>query len=407
VPRSPLVLAALATVAVPGLDAYDARPSLQSTDDVDAAVIRGADGQHWVVRAPRTAAAGAALEAETALLGALAPHVDSGRLPFKVPRPAGFAHLPEGGRAVVHPHLPGRPLPLDRLGPGPGLAAEVGRAIAALHELPTSTVEDSGLPVYDGESYRERRLSEVDEAARTGRVPAGLLRRWEHALEDVSLWRFQPTVVHGDLSVDHMLCAGSRLTAVLGWSEAKVADPADDLAWLLVAAPQEAVDPILEAYNLARTELRDRHLADRALLAGELALARWLLHGVRTDDPEIVADATAMLVELDENTAVDDAPPVMAPTWTSAPPPEYTEVEVLAAEPPDADVDTEVVEVELVGGPEDAAATPAGAEPGTEQTAPEHPADDETRQDETGSDEGGQVEPGSGPAEAGTDEPTR
>jgi hypothetical protein len=209
---------------------------------------------------------------------------------------------------MVHPLLPGRPLELERLGPGPGLAADVGRAIAALHQLPASTVEDAGLPAYEAEAYRQRRLSEVDEAARTGRVPGGLLRRWERALEDVAMWRFQPTVVHGDLSTEHVLCRGDRLTAVLGWSETKVADPADDLAWLLVAAPQEAVDPILEAYNLHRTELRDRHLADRALLAGELALARWLLHGVHTDDAEIVDDATAMLVDLDEQTSAEEPP---------------------------------------------------------------------------------------------------
>ncbi|GGC14818.1 phosphotransferase [Cellulomonas carbonis] len=310
-PRSPLTLAALATVAVPGLDAFDARPSGQTGGDVDAAVVLGADGRRWVVRAPRTPTAGAALEAEVVLLEALVRHVDDGRLPFDVPRPAGFAHLPEGGRAMVHPLLPGRPLPLERLGPGPGLAADVGRAVAALHELPPSTVEDAGLPVYEAEAYRRRRLSEVDEAARTGRVPGGLLRRWEHALEDVATWRFRPTVVHGDLSAEHVLHAGDRLTAVLGWSEAKVADPADDLAWLLVAAPQEAVDPILEAYHQRRTELRDPHLAERALLAGELALARWLLHGVRVDDPEIVDDATAMLVELDEHTSVEE-PPVVA-----------------------------------------------------------------------------------------------
>lgn len=316
-PRSPLALAALATVAVPGLDAFDVRPAAGTGGDVDAAVVLGADGRRWVVRAPRTASAGAALEAETALLRTLVEHVDAGRLPFEVPRAAGFVHLPEGGRAVVHPLLPGQPLPLERLGPGPGLAADVGRAIAALHQLPLSTVEDAGLPVYEAEAYRQRRLSEVDEAARTGRVPGGLLRRWERALEDVAVWRFQPTVVHGDLSSEHVLCRGDRLTAVLGWSEAKVADPADDLAWLLVAAPQEAVDPILEAYNLHRTELRDRYLADRALLAGELALARWLLHGVHTDDPEVVDDATAMLVELDEQASAED--PVPAPGWSLGP----------------------------------------------------------------------------------------
>lgn len=304
-PRSPLALAALATVAVPGLDAFDVRRPAQASAGVDTAVVIDATGRRWVVRAPQDAGAGAALEAEVALLEGLVRYVDEGALPFDVPRTSGFAALPEGGRAVVHPQLPGRPLRLELLGPGPGLAASVGRAIAALHELPVGLVEDAGLPVYDAEAYRVRRLAEIDEAARTGRVPAGLLRRWERALEDVAMWRFRPTVVHGDLSADHVLCTGADVTGVLGWSEAKVADPADDLAWLLVAAPQEGVDPILEAYNLRRTELSDRHLAARALLAGELALARWLLHGVRSDDATIVDDATTMLEELAEHTAED------------------------------------------------------------------------------------------------------
>ncbi|KGM09237.1 aminoglycoside phosphotransferase [Cellulomonas bogoriensis 69B4 = DSM 16987] len=305
-PRSALTLAALATVAVPRMDVLDAR-ALPTSGDVDAALVFDATGGRWVVKAPRTAAAGAALEAEVALLEALVDHVDAGRLPFEVPRTAGFAELPDGGRAVVHPQLKGHALRLERLGPGPGLAAALGRAIAALHELPTSTVEAAGLPVYDAEAYRQRRLSEVDEAARTGRVPASLLRRWERALEDVAMWRFRPTVVHGDLSAEQVLCSADEPRSIVGWSEGKVADPADDLAWLLVAAPPEAVDPILEAYTLRRTENADRYLADRALLAGELALARWLLHGVRTRDAEVVDDAAAMLVDLDEQIAAQAA----------------------------------------------------------------------------------------------------
>ena len=309
--RSPLALAALATAAVPGLDAVEVRRPRNPSPGVDAAVVVDAEGRRWVVRAPQNAVAGAGLEAEVALAARLVEHVDAGRLPFDVPRPSGFVELPEGGRAVVHPQLPGRALHLEDLGPGPGLAAEVGRAIAAIHELPPSVVEDAGLPSYEADEYRRRRLAELDEAARTGRVPAGLLRRWERALEDVAVWRFRPVVVHGDLSADHILCSAERPVAVLGWSEAKVADPADDLAWLLVAAPHEAVDAILEAYNLRRTELRDPHLADRALLAGELALARWLLHGVHTEDEAIIEDAAAMLVELAEQAEAESAPAVV------------------------------------------------------------------------------------------------
>lgn len=287
---------------MPGLDAYDVRRPEVTTGDFDVAVVIDASRRRWVVRCPTSARTGALLEAEVELLESLAAQVDAGHLPFDVPRTAGSAHLPEGGRAVVYPQLPGRALRLETLGPGPGLAASLGRAIAAVHELPVALVENAGLPVYDATAYRERRQAEVDEAARTGKVPTTLLRRWEGMLEDVALWRFQPTVVHGGLTAEHVLVDDRHVTGVLDWGDAMVADPADDLSWLLVAAPQESLDSIMEAYQLRRTELTDTHLADRALLAGELALARWLLYGVRSGSPDVVEDAVQMLRELDEHT---------------------------------------------------------------------------------------------------------
>jgi len=305
--RSPLALAALATVAVPGLDAFDVRRPAQPGSDFDTAVVIDAHRNRWVVRAPQHAAAGAALEAEIVLLGMLAAEAERGRLPFAVPAPVGFAHLPEGGRAAVHTEIPGESLRLDRLTPGPGLAAALGRAIASVHELPTSLVENAGLPAYDAGEYRQRRQAEVDEAARTGKVPPALLRRWEERLEDVAMWRFRPTVVHGDLTSDRVLVQGDKVTGILHWGDTCVADPADDLAWLLVAAHPDATDSIMEAYQLRRTELSDSRLAERAMLVGELALARWLLHGVRHRLPEVVEDATSMLEDLDEATLEEGA----------------------------------------------------------------------------------------------------
>ncbi|MGC5167173.1 macrolide 2'-phosphotransferase [Luteimicrobium sp. DT211] len=301
--RSPLVLAALSTQAVHGLQAVTVEP-VRDRGDFDVAVVTDEDGARWVVRAPRTVAAGASLEAEVALLARLVPYVDAGVLPFSVPAPRGYARLPEGGRAVVHTALDGAPLELDRLGPGPGLAADLGRVVAAIHELPVNVVADAGLPVYTADEYRDRRLAELDDAAATGHVPTMLLRRWEDALEDVALWKYQPVVVHGDLGPEQVLASGTRVRAVTGWADARVADPADDLAWLLVAAPEDATDSILEAYRLRRTELADPHLEERALLAGELELVRWLLHGVRTGQDDVVADAIDMLHELED--AVQD-----------------------------------------------------------------------------------------------------
>ncbi|MCL2594536.1 MAG: phosphotransferase, partial [Promicromonosporaceae bacterium] len=150
-------------------------------------------------------------------------------------------------------------------------------------------------------------IVELREAATTGRVPKSLLKRWQVALNNEAFWRFQPVVSHGDLAADQVLVSGGRIRAITGWSNARVADPADDLAWLLVAAPPHTMDTITEAYAARRTDLKDPPLVDRALLIGELALARWLMHGYRQNLPEVVADAVAMMHDLAEATCAEAA----------------------------------------------------------------------------------------------------
>jgi aminoglycoside phosphotransferase (APT) family kinase protein len=272
--------------------------------DIDNAVVEDSSGRHWIVRSPRTAGAGARLEAEGRLLTGLA-----GWLPYSVPSVEGSAALPEGGRAVVHRVLDGRPVDPADIVPGPGLAAAIGRALAALHDVPERLIEDAGLPVYTADEYRLRRLAELDRAAVSGHVPAALLTRWEHALEEVGAWRFVPCVVHGDLAPENVLVDTSgdtpRVTAILEWAETRIADPADDFAWLASASPK-ALDSVIEAYTVTRRGEPDKDLARRARLASELAVARWLLHGVSTDDATVVDDAVAMLTDLDA--AVADTP---------------------------------------------------------------------------------------------------
>jgi aminoglycoside phosphotransferase (APT) family kinase protein len=299
--RTPLALAALACSAVRGLEPVGARRLTSAADDVDAALVDDDLKRQWVVRAPRTAAAGARLEQETTLLDTL-----TSWLPFALPQVAGTAALPSGGRAVVHRQLPGTSLQAGRLAAEPPLAAGLGRAVAAVHDLPTRLVEEVGLPTYGTEEYRFRRLAEVDRFAITGKVPHRLLTRWEQAVEEVGAWRFAPVVVHGDLAAENVLVDGTEVTGLLEWSEARVADPADDFGWLAVGADEAALPAVLSAYADARREPPDPDLPRRARLIGELAVARWLMHGVNTDDAVIVDDAVHMLADLDQ--AVDGLP---------------------------------------------------------------------------------------------------
>ncbi len=308
--RTPLALAALASVAVPGLDPASVEGAVQQPGhQFEVAFIQDTQHRRWVVRAPMTAAAAARMEVTVALLGLL-----SRRLPFSVPTPKGFVELKEGGRASVYPYLAGRPLDFSRLPPGPGIAAELGRALAALHNVDRALFDEAGLPSYDADTYRTRRLSDLDRAAATGHVPTRLLARWEHALEDVSLWRFAPTPTHGALTGGQVLAvfdddedaATGRVRGLTGWEDAKVADPADDFAALVAQASPAAFDSVMEAYAHARVDRPDKHLERRARLVGELKLVSELLTAVGSKDQKGIDACSTELHQLDARTVDDD-----------------------------------------------------------------------------------------------------
>ncbi|WP_270888395.1 phosphotransferase [Pedococcus sp. 5OH_020] len=302
--RSPLFLAALASAAVPGLDPASVEP-LPSVPDqqYDVAFVQDTQHRRWVIRVPRSQAAAAQMEATFALLGLLAR-----RLPFSVPTPKGFAALKEGGRAAIYPYLPGHQVDFEHLPAGPGLAAELGRSIAALHNADHGLFDEAGLPAYDADTYRTRHLSELDRAAATGHVPTGLLARWERFLEDVALWRFAPTPTHGDLTGDQVLvlfddeedAATGKVKAFTGWEDAKVADPADDFAALVTQAPPAALETLMEAYAHARSERPDPHLLTRARLAAEMQQLSELMGAVASGQSLQVERYAAALRRLDD-----------------------------------------------------------------------------------------------------------
>ncbi len=348
--RTPLALAALASAAVPGLDPVEVEGAVQVRGhQFEVAFITDTQHRRWVVRAPVTAAAGAQMDAAVSLLGML-----SRRLPFSVPTPKGFVALEEGGRASVYTYLVGRPLDFGHLPAGPGIAAELGRALAALHNVDRALFDEAGLPSYDADTYRTRRLSDLDRAAATGHVPTGLLARWERSLEDVSLWRFAPTPTHGALTGAHVLAvfdddrdAGTgRVRGLTGWEAAKVADPADDFAALVTSASHAAFDSVLEAYAHARVDRPDKHLERRARLAGELRLVSELLTAVGLADQNGVEACTAKMraldsditeQDLDDEPVVPTAPAVQSFTVTSVETGHPDEVQELMKDPEVAD----------------------------------------------------------------------
>jgi aminoglycoside phosphotransferase (APT) family kinase protein len=263
-----------------------------------ALVVGSVDGmlRELIIRVPRTQTAETEQSADLVALRALTVGNRS-RLPFDVPQFVGQAPV-ASTRAVVYELMPGDSFETDALTGHVGVAGSIGRAIAAIHALPTAFVGTAGLPQQSAEECRTSTIGVIDRAANTGYLPAALLRRWEQATDDDSLWQFPPTVIHGSLSADSFLITDDAVSGILGWSALAVGDPARDLHWLL-AARGEAAESAMAAYSKAR-QGSDQRITQRAMLYAELELARWLLHGSDTRNQSIVDDAVAMLDALVE-----------------------------------------------------------------------------------------------------------
>lgn len=290
-------LAAFASAAVPGLTPTGAGFAPDDAADFVSAVLLDDAGKRWRVRCPKHAEASVRLETELHVLRSFTPGVRA-ELPFLMPTVAGTVRQNEL-TTCVYSHLPGNTRNIDELVAEPGnIATELGRIMAAIHDLPLALVHNADLPSYTANEFRQRKLNELDQAATTGKIPAALLLRWENALEDVTLWQFSPSVVHGDLHEDNLLINNGRVAAVNGWTDLRIGDPADDFAWLVAANDQSFADRVLESYSVARAGAPDRHLLRRAALSAEFALAQWLIRGISTGDTEIIAEAQEMLASL-------------------------------------------------------------------------------------------------------------
>lgn len=319
---TPAVLAALADAAVQGLVPERVQGALERVGNRHhVAFIEDTRGRHWVVRLPIDAVCAARQDASVALLETLPPH-----LPFDVPKPRGFAALPDGRRAMVYPFIPGSLLDFAVLPPEPGLTSDIGRALAALHDLDPHLIEESGLPVYEAQECRRRLQGEVERGAHTGLVPQGLLRRWERVLDNESWWDFDPCVVHGYVGNRHVLATFEhaqeasqvRFSALLGWEGATVGDPGEDLASFSRAVSVQAWETLFSAYVSTRRDVVDPHLHGRAQFLGELRVLSRVLAARGRHNRDELEQAVEDLRHLNDLVR-DDAPPSKGSSVASVP----------------------------------------------------------------------------------------
>jgi macrolide phosphotransferase len=76
------------------------------------------------------------------------------------------------------------------------------------------------------------------------------------------------------------------------------------LAWLTTPSASAFVNAVMTSYRSGRPQA-DRNVLQRGRLWAELDIARWLLHGIDSDQEKIVEDATEMLQTLNDRVSGD------------------------------------------------------------------------------------------------------
>lgn len=273
---------------------------------LDFLVVHASDeaGTRWVVRTPRRADVVASARGEQRVLAFL-----RGRLPVAIPDWRLFQ--PE---VIGYPRLGGTPVVtidagaptwnvVDPAAPSPIFLDSMAALFASLAAVPVDAAAAAGVPVVAMAESRAALRRAMDTTREVLAPPPGVWARWQRFVDDDAMWPASPlALVHGDLHPGHLLVDDTaRVTGVLDWTEAKVTDPALDLAMFHGcfgrAALTALIDRVAPAGGIPRANLEARAVERWA--AFTVLGAEWAL---RTGNTAVLEHAAGHLAAVSPDT---------------------------------------------------------------------------------------------------------
>jgi len=259
-------------------------------------------GAAHVARFPRGPRAARGLEREQVLLPELAA-----RVAFRVPVPLAFGQH-AGLPFALQPWIEGRALAahdvVSQAAPSPEHAGErrqrVADALSQLHGFPNqraAALLGTSLAI---ETWRDRyealrkqvrdRVEPCLDADLRDRVGVGFARFLERDLAGFA----HPTLVHGDLGVEHFrLGAAGDVVGMLDFEACAVGDPAIDFVGLQIAFGAEVTEDVLARWGGPP----DPGFRDRLRFYVWMGAVHAILYGLEQRAPDVVEDGIRGLRE--------------------------------------------------------------------------------------------------------------
>ncbi|WP_334074459.1 MULTISPECIES: macrolide 2'-phosphotransferase [Paenibacillus] len=205
---------------------------------------------------------------------------------------------------IAYPLLPGNPVAaVDPVAGGYAWAFEqdqltdsffdsLAGALADLHRIDREAAAAAGLRVKTPQEARQGFADHIREISAHFTVPEPLETRWKRWLSTDSYWPDFSVLIHGDLHPPHILVdENQRVTGLIDWTEAEVADPGKDFTIYYALFGREGLEDLLGRYERygGRTWPRmSEHIAEQ-WAAYPALVAKFALTTGREQDMEMAA----------------------------------------------------------------------------------------------------------------------
>lgn len=222
--------------------------------DFLVAFAKDKQDETWVLRKPRRQDVWERAENEQRVLNVVRKH-----LPVEVPDWRIFT--PD---LIAYPLLGGHPIAtVDPAGSGyvwrfpqDSLTDEffdsLAGTLAALHNIEHSEAIQGGVRCKTPEEARDAFAANIEEVQQSFTIPEKLYDRWNEWLATDTYWPEHTVLHHGDLHPPHIIVDDSqRVTGLIDWTEAEIADPGKDFVILYALFGQEGLRDLLRRYEKA------------------------------------------------------------------------------------------------------------------------------------------------------------
>ncbi|MBG9942314.1 macrolide 2'-phosphotransferase MphJ [Brevibacillus formosus] len=125
-------------------------------------------------------------------------------------------------------------------------------ALVELHAIHHDLARDAGIRVKQPSEARATLREKMNEVKHIFGVSGALWDRWQKWLADDTFWPAHSALVHGDLHPGHILVAeNGKVTGLLDWTEAEVADPAVDFTVVYLLFGDTGLADFIQRYEKA------------------------------------------------------------------------------------------------------------------------------------------------------------